>query len=259
MRGSLYFKLIVIALMPIYSGLAFAEMEIASEAPLALVYNGYGICPDDCAKGAADSAKLAGFQTLMVGGGPINPELLSKASVWLQPGGFAVESARSMGATLLQQIRNFVAAGGGYVGFCAGAFLATAEIGTSGYKGLGIMPGRTSVYEALGSYAPAMLRVRWLTGIRQVYWEGGPFIRPNPNDAFKKIIALYPNGQVATASSKYGKGSVIVTGLHPEAPDWWAPDEGLSDGDGSEQPIVAELIRQAAKSANIQNFSEFTE
>lgn len=234
------------------NSLVFAEQNV-SEAPLALVYAGYGVCVDeDCAKGAGDSALLAGFQVKYIEkGGAIDPAFFEKASVWLQPGGYAVESIQSMGPALIQQLKNFIYNGGGFLGFCAGSFLSTPKVGDSGVNGLGIVRGYTSVFEGLGSYAPAMLKINWGGKIRHIYWEGGPHIIPDVTDPNLKILGRYSNGNIAAVETKFGKGIVISTGLHPEAPTWWAPDEGLKDLDGSDQPFVAELVKYASKKTEL--------
>ena len=43
--------------------------------------------------------------------------------------------------------------------------------------------------------------------------------------------------------TSYGKGRVWVTGLHPEAPQWWKDTSGYSDPDGDDSDIVVKMLQ----------------
>lgn len=116
----------------------------------AVVYGGAGACEEDCVTGAVEAAKIAGFNPVVVYPNTFDSSILKDAAVWIQPGGTAVTASKAMGKNMMSAIRTFVKNGGGYVGFCAGAFLATSSIGTSWYSGLGISPGKTILYKANG-------------------------------------------------------------------------------------------------------------
>jgi glutamine amidotransferase-like uncharacterized protein len=208
---------------------AFAGMK-------ALVYNGAGACKDDCAKAAFDSATQAGFDAFYVGDRDVDPKIFEGVSVWIQPGGYAGVAMNNMDPKLKKNIKDFVYNGGGYVGFCAGAFTATSRVGTTRVAGLGIIPGNTKLY----GKGIRMFKTVWQGSERHLYWEGGPYFRNMPSTV--EQTASYPNGANAAVRTTYGKGRVWVTGLHPESPQWWKDESGYPDVDGDDRDLVANML-----------------
>lgn len=213
---------------------------------IALVYDGPGACVEDCALASADSAKLAGFTPKIVGPNALTSNssatdisnLFKDVAVWVQPGGYSRQAYEAMTPTLRKAIVDFVKNGGGYVGFCAGAFMTTKEIGSTGSPGLGIFPGGTA---PLGANTGSLL-VTWQGKKRNIYFEGGPYMY-NINSSVAEIIAVYSDGQtVAAARTSYGQGRVFISGPHPEAPSWWG-----SDPDGSDRDLAGQMMKWAAK------------
>jgi hypothetical protein len=215
--------------------------QLAQAAPKALIYKGPGACEDGCADAFVSIARDAGFDPVFVGPEVPKAGLFTDAAVWIQPGGYAGVAMQNMSQELKSQIREFVKNGGGYVGYCAGAFTATSRVGTTRISGLGIFPGGTKLY----GKGIDMKTVTWNGSKRQIYWEGGPYLRNLPNSV--EVIAHYSNGAVATARTEYGKGRVFVTGLHPEAPDWWVSSEEMEDIDGVDHDLVVEMLHWASR------------
>lgn len=212
----------------------------ALAGPKALVYNGAGACHEDCAKASYDNAKAAGFDPVYVGDQDTDPKIFDGAVVWMQPGGYASTAMQNMATALKNNIKNFVKNGGGYVGFCAGAFVATSYVGTTSNRGLGIIPGNTKLY---GS-GVKIFKTKWQGSDRYLYWEGGPYFRNMP--ATVESIGTYSNGATSAVRTTFGKGRVWVTGLHPEAPQWWKTESGYSDIDGDDSDLVATMLHWAA-------------
>lgn len=235
----------------ILSLLLSTSLYAQAQLSKAVVYGGYGACEDDCVTGAAEAAREAGFEPVIVYPDTFDPRVLDDAALWIQPGGKSVQSAQAMGKTMMSQIRNFIKNGGGYVGFCAGAFFSTSKIGTSGTDGLGITPGKTIVYKAQGY--PTIEKMTLLQNekevSRQIYWEGGPyFILTNAEKAQVNITGSYARtAQVAAVRNTYGAGKVWVTGAHPEAPQWWRDSSNLFDKDGLDYDVTTEMIQWVAK------------
>lgn len=233
----------IAALTLINFSAALAHAQVAAPAR-ALVYKGAGSCEEDCSESSAAIAKLAGFEPIFVGPTETDPAIFEGAAIWIQPGGVSSTAAKAMDPLLKDNIRAFIAKGGGYVGFCAGAFLSTAIIGSTKNEGLGIMPGRTVLYE---SKEPALtLDVSWEGHSRHLYWEGGPFFKFEKADPVE-ITATYADGTVASARSTYGKGRVYVTGPHPEAPQYWRDYFKLTDPDGLDDDLAVDMILWATK------------
>lgn len=205
-------------------------------ASYALIYAGQGVCEEGCATTFQYILQKTDLRPVLVFNDSTNYDIFKDAKVWIQPGGYSVEEITYMPTSLYNKVINFVSNGGGYVGFCAGAFSATQYIGTTGVLGFGIFPGSTQLY----GKGIDMLEINWGGKKRFIYWEGGPFLYNLPATA--EPIAYYPTGQIAAARSTFGKGRVFITGVHPEAPPYWRQDPYLPDPDGLDYDLVLEMI-----------------
>jgi glutamine amidotransferase-like uncharacterized protein len=174
---------------------------------------------------------------------------LEGAVVWVQPGGHSWNAAHALGAKKMERLRRFVSEGGGYVGFCAGAFLASA--GWTGTRNndplvpmLGLIPLLTDVYD--NPQAASILAIDWLGTTHYFYWEGGPyFIEPATPLNNIEVVGRYANGQLAALRTTFGQGRVFVTGFHPEAPNSWRSYYKLDDPDGLDAEIATQMIAWA--------------
>jgi glutamine amidotransferase-like uncharacterized protein len=239
------FKLFVL-LTTLSSALSAQAKKV--EKPLALVWAGPGVCKPSCLADATNATKKAGFQVLHV-----KPELkdfsvFEKAKLWVQPGGKSVTAARSMSPELKDSIRSFIHNGAGYVGFCAGAFISTGKIGTSGEEGFGIIPGDTELLIKEGK-EDLMLKV-WTKdfGSRWMLYAGGPFLHVSEAELAEVdgvVTSRYPDGSVAGIQGHYGKGRVAVTGFHPEASRVWKLFYKLWDKDGSDVFFAVDMMKYA--------------
>lgn len=217
----------------------------ALAAPKALVYKGPGACDDGCWQASYDLAKYAGFDAVYVGPNALTSSstqadrdaIFKDAAVWIQPGGYAGVAMQNMTSQLKNALKEFIAAGGGYIGFCAGAFVATAKVGTTSIKGLGIFPGGTKLY----GKGVDLKKIDWLGQSRFLYWEGGPYLRNLPGSV--EVTATYPNGAPVSARTSYGKGRVYVSGVHPEAPQEWLDYTGETDTDGLDYDLGVAMLR----------------
>ena len=227
-------------------------------APLALIYKGLGSCSAaegdagihgyGCSEAASDAATAAGFQYKFVGPTDL-PEnaspaqvsaLFSNAKVWIQPGGVSNEGYSAMTAKLKSEIVNFVFHGGGYVGICAGAFLATDWI----Y----IFPGLSSLYDyetVRDDLGYGLLNVTWSGKKRVIYFEGGPYFY-NLAPTVEVMATFDDSGDAAAVRAPYGSGRVYLSGPHPEAPQIWSQEDGITDPDGSDLDLAAGMISWAA-------------
>lgn len=214
---------------------------------IALVYDGPGACPEDCSIASADTARMAGFTPKMVGPDALNenstPEqianLFKDVAIWVQPGGKSRDAYLAITPTLRNALIQFIKGGGGYVGFCAGAFITTKWIGTTGVQGFGIFPGSTAPL-GTGSLRET---VKWNGKTREIYFEGGPYMYNV--DSSVEVTAYYDDGKtIASARTNYGQGRVYITGPHPEAPDWWWNGK---DPDGNDRDLAIEMMKWSAR------------
>jgi glutamine amidotransferase-like uncharacterized protein len=209
----------------------------SARAALALVYGGPGTEnyeANGSMAAAAQAARTAGFDVQIVTAMPPE-ESWAGASVWIQPGGENFVQARDMKRTgVFERVKQFVASGGGYVGFCAGAFMAQSD----NSLGLGLVPGQAYRY----SKGAFKAKVMWNGQLRYIHYENGPQLVPEPG--FRVFATYASNGAPAAGEGRYGAGRVVISGVHPEAlPDWWP----TRDPDGPDVELAAQMIREASR------------
>ena len=131
------------------------------------------------------------------------------------PGGNFVEIGQGLDAGSTVRIRSAIGSGLNYLGVCAGAFFA----GHSPYNGLNLTDGvRFPFYAAEGRgirKSPVAISIPDGPTLDH-YWEDGPQL-----GGWGEVVAQYPDGTPAVVQGTFGDGWVILTGVHPEAPESW--------------------------------------
>jgi glutamine amidotransferase-like uncharacterized protein len=193
-------------------------------APLALVHRGRGSA--GCAEAVAGLLRGSprGFDVRYVGSRDLTAGLLSGAAVYAQPGGGGLRPAWWRLRRHRRAMREYVAAGGRYLGFCLGGYLAGAT------PGFGLLPGDTDQYitsagATVTSTVDTLVEVEWRGRRRELFFQDGPAFSV---DSTANVLARYPNGEVAALVAGFGDGRVGVVGPHPEATDDWFDDAGLA-------------------------------
>jgi hypothetical protein len=192
-----------------------------------LVYRGPASLPG-CPEAVAATVAAAGLVPRYVGPHerlPLDARTLATASAYAQPGGDELGSVWPVLRAAAPTIRSYVAAGGAYLGYCLGAYLAGRD------PGFGLLPGDTDQYTASPSATVrgrrgTVVSVRWRDRARMMYFQDGAAIHLWP-DAEAEVLARYDNGRPAAAVCGYGRGRVGVVGPHPEATEDWFTDVGL--------------------------------
>ncbi|MBC7395892.1 MAG: hypothetical protein H7333_00490 [Bdellovibrionales bacterium] len=222
---------------------------------IGIVWNGDGACTDGCIQGGVTAVNDVGLTLRYVNQNTpaTTPaqiaEIFADAKVWVMPGGHSLQEVQAMTPALRNGLRQFVANGGGYVGWCAGAFSATDEVGTTGEPGLGLMPGSSKVFissNKRNAYGASIEKLSWISGAHDFYLEGGPYLYNLASSV--EVIARYPDQvSIAAARTAYGNGRVYISGVHPEAPIWWWSGTAINDPDGSDAGYAADMLRWAAR------------
>ncbi|HWB00014.1 MAG TPA: BPL-N domain-containing protein [Pirellulales bacterium] len=154
------------------------------------------------------------------------------------PGGSASKQARFMEEEGREKVREFVRHGGGYMGICAGGYLATCSYDW----GLNILDAKTVDREhwarGIGTVEIELSRPAqslFESNLQRVliHYGNGPILAPAENDQIPdfEVLATYrsevtkknvPGGVMpdtpAAVRSTYGKGRVIVFSCHPDIP-----------------------------------------
>jgi glutamine amidotransferase-like uncharacterized protein len=223
-----------------------STISCLSYGATALIYKGQGSCEEGCSESAALMATLAGLKPVYVSPSETGKAIFNDARVWIQPGGESDDAILAMNPSLKANLKEFVARGGGYVGFCAGAFMATSKIANTSLDGLGLIPGVG--YPYLPSTDPdvgQMVPMQWGSKVRHLYFEGGPAFKI-PQSTSVQVVGLYPGGDIAAIRALFYRGRVFVIGTHPEAPDDWKEYFQLKDRDGRDWDMAVMMIRWAS-------------
>lgn len=228
---------------------ALSQPVYAATSATVLVYNGTGSSPTDVV--ALESILTAmGLKYDTANSAQMNA--MSKATltgykliVW--PGGNSIDMGNSLTTNATALVKTAVSQYGvSYIGFCAGAFMAESS---TLYNVFHLASTWFDFYNA------SLIDMVWATfadGSRRdlVYWQG-PYL-----SNFGSVIARYPNGQSAIAESKVGKGFVVLSGLHPEAPADWRYGFSSPDVDGVSADVTyaATLISAALTKTMLPHF-----
>ncbi|MDN3459862.1 BPL-N domain-containing protein [Rhodococcus sp. APC 3903] len=201
-----------------------------STRPLALVYRGGATTPG-CAESVAALLRRSPrhFDIRYVGRREdlqLNRSVLATAALYVQPGGDELRPAWRHMRHHRAAVRNYVANGGRYLGFCLGGYLAGAT------PGFDLLPGDTDQYITtshadIESTDPAVATVLWRGRRRFLYFQDGPTFEIQGRQVDIEVIASYQNGEIAAMTTPFGCGRVGVVGPHPEADDSWFSDSGL--------------------------------
>jgi hypothetical protein len=132
------------------------------------------------------------------------------------PGGNSITIGDNLSTSATNNIHNAVVDGGlHYFGVCAGAFFG----GYSIYNGLDLTSGVWfNVYANDGKgTGKTAVEISYPDGPKlDQYWQDGPEL-----DGWGDIVAKYPDGTSAIVEGASGKGWVLLSGIHAEAPADW--------------------------------------
>jgi glutamine amidotransferase-like uncharacterized protein len=193
---------------------ATAIPPTSSGVPPILLFNGTGTSANDVAAvetvvsdnhlsyATANSSEL----------NDMSEAQLTAYRLLIVPGGNFITIGNNLRSSTTANIHNAVQNGLSYLGICAGGFLA-------GSNGLNLASG-----VQFGFYADEDRGVRKTAVAIAVagaptldhYWEDGPQFA-----GWGAVVGKYPNGTPAIVEGTSGKGWVILSGVHPEAPASW--------------------------------------
>jgi glutamine amidotransferase-like uncharacterized protein len=142
---------------------------------------------------------------------------LSAHRLLIVPGGDFVEIGNSLSAVTTTNVRNSVKGGMNYLGICAGGFLAGNF--PAPYKSFDLSSGvKFAFYSAeKNGIRRAALTITTVDGpALDHYWEDGPQFA-----GWGEVVGKYPDGTPAIVEGMVGRGLVILSGVHAEAPASW--------------------------------------
>jgi hypothetical protein len=148
------------------------------------------------------------------------PGLLPRALLFVVPGtNDNIEPMRwTFNRVIGAPLRAYLLGGGRYLGLCGGAFLAVQRYwltATQTVPALGIVPATADTYA--NNENARLEKVRWFGQVHWMYYHVGV-----------TVDATYADGSIAALSYRYGKGTVLVSGVHPEATIAWLTWDGIN-------------------------------
>jgi glutamine amidotransferase-like uncharacterized protein len=223
-----------------------------------LLFNGIGISTSDW-QSTEQIVRNAGLSYQLVNSSQLDAMSvtdMAKFGVMIFPGGYGNQITEGVSATTGLNVRKAVRDYGvSFLGICAGAWVAVGpEWNTNNVAAYGFAVANGSFLQEYlpGGQEPtaAIVNVSFAdSSKRNLVWWGGP-ITPNWTNG---VVAKYITGDPAISETWSGKGFVIVSGPHPEAPDGWRATAG-NDPDGLDFDIMTKLINSALSQKPLQTF-----
>lgn len=164
------------------------------------------------------------------------------------PGGNFIDMSESLTPNTTANVHNAVQGGLNYLGLCAGAFLAAH--GT--YNSLNLTSGvRFGFYaaEARGIRKAAVMITDADTSALEQYWEDGPQL-----NGWGAVVGKYPDGTAAVVEGPSGQGWVILSGVHPEAPESWRRGLTFSTPANVDHAYAGKLIQAALHRTSLPHY-----
>ena len=222
---------------------------IPSAQPV-LLFNGDGTSSDVAAVEAilqtlnigyttADSAQLNAMNEQQLGG----------YKLLIIPGGNSITIGQGLSAATTSNIRGAVQQYGvHYLGICAGAFFG----GYSSYNGVDLTDGVAFEFysdENLGIHVEPV-QISFPNGAPlDMYWQDGPQL-----SGWGSVVAKFPDGTPAIVQGQSGKGFVVFTGIHPEAPAEWRGTLTFTTPVAVDQAYAGTVIQAALDGTPLPHF-----
>jgi len=222
-----------------------------------MLFNGVGISTSDW-QTTEQIIKSAGITYKLVNSAQLNAMSLDEMSnfgLMVFPGGYGNQITNGLTAATRIRVRQAVRDNGvSFLGICAGAWVTVGpDPGSNAASyGFAIVTGSIlNLYYPEGVAPTAdMVDVSFSDNTkRSLVWWGGPYTPEWSNG----VVARYKTGEPAISQTYAGKGFVVVSGPHPEAPQGWRATAG-TDSDGLDYDIALNLIKAALNRQPLPTF-----
>lgn len=251
--------------------------------PIAIIYAAYGVerpegdfAEDGTVANVRRLTEAAGYEVRLL---EPNTELKQKdlddAAVWIQPGAESGKAfkyqpvsggppalyANAAVAHLMDTgygslLKGAIERGLGYLGFCAGVFVAQGSfrgaltllpnVGLDGHGTNGVVEMHVSASEPPGTSSPAR--------VLNIVHAGGPTMELKRGHAATVIATtsslnwFFDTQLPVVIRGKLGKGSVVLSGSHPEGTNDWLKKGHLTDTDlSSAREFFTQLLHAASR------------
>lgn len=236
---------------PVLQPKALAASSLSASNVPVLLFNGTGTSPSDVT--AVESV----LSTLKLAYATANSSQIEAMSVsklvsyklLIVPGGNSITIGDKLTHAATTNIHNAVVNNGlHYLGICAGSFFG----GYSIYNGLNLTNGVWFNFYAdeFKGIHKAAVPISYPNGTNMdIYWQDGPQL-----SGWGQIISKYPDGVPAMVEGHSGKGWVILSGVHPEAPANWRTGLNFTTSLAADQAYAGKLITNALNGTSLPHF-----
>ena len=244
-------KILWLSFMFLFSCKSLAAV-VSETSKKALIYDGPGVC-EVCPASAAALISQLGFTYEFIQPEQMTAANFSKVSLYIQPGGTdrPNDVMEALTANQIQNLKNFVAAGGFYFGICSGGYLAGENISDKEQtKGFGLLP--LTIFEEQEDNAPKIEKIIWNKKLfREVYFQDAPYFDTEMLPEARVFATYQASGHTAALINRYGRGRVGVLGPHLESTDSWFTEDNLKNP-GSNYDLGIEFLK-ALTEPNLQS------
>jgi glutamine amidotransferase-like uncharacterized protein len=215
----------------VYNGTGASSTDVlALEGVLGTLGFGYTTA-DSSALNAMSEQQLGGYKLVIV------------------PGGDSIAIGQSLSGNTAAMIRGAVRDYGiHYLGVCAGAFFG----GYSVYNGVDLTSGVSFDFyadEFKGIHEePVQISLPGSAPL-DMYWQDGPQL-----SGWGAVVAKFPDGTPAIVEGQAGKGFVIFTGVHPEAPESWRESMNFTTPLSADLAYAGTVIQAALSGTPLPHF-----
>jgi glutamine amidotransferase-like uncharacterized protein len=215
-----------------------------------LLFNGTGTSPNDIAA-IAKILRERGFEYNIANSKQLNGMSKSQLMAYrliIIPGGNYITMGNNLTPETTQRIQNAVQRGVNYLGICAGGLLA----GKAECNSLNLSSGvKFGFYEVVnrGIHKAAVSIACVDAPVIEHYWEDGPQFT-----GWGLIVGKYPDGTPAIVEGTFGKGWVILCGVHPEAPESWRRDMSFSTTASAANDYTETLVDAALHAKQLPHY-----
>jgi glutamine amidotransferase-like uncharacterized protein len=239
----LYFTWFIVAIV-------FANCKSTlKEAPI-LLFNGTGTSPNDV-EAIKTILSTNHLDFVLINSAQLNEldtSQLRKYKLIIIPGGNFIDIGKNLTVETTNHIQQAVHHGLNYLGICAGGFLA----GNTRNNSFNIANGvQFKFYSAedKGIRKAAVAITNADGAIIEHYWEDGPQF-----GGWGDVVSKYPDGTPATVQGSHGSGWVVLTGVHPEAPENWRKEFHFTTSTENSHQYATRLIKAAMEKTAMSHF-----
>ena len=174
---------------------------------------------------------------------------LLRYKLLIVPGGNFIDMGKSLADSTAAHIRKAVQHGLNYHGVCAGGFLAG---GSKYYRCFNLTSDVAFGFYSISAKGvrKAAVNITYPNHSRlQHYWEDGPEFT-----GWGTVAGKYPDGTPALVTGHFGKGVIILSGVHAEAPEYWRNGMIFNTSTTDDNADAAKLIRTALNGEELVHY-----